>query len=139
MYYITRNFVSLKQMCHPTLHRSLEWLGPTVTKLCSVQGNLDADAATADESNPYMLPFQATQKGLRKEERTYLWVGMFNMLLKDIGVKGQVEFSFAKWAYSFSGFLYNVLTALLNCNILYNLHIINTCMTTEIFKHLYKK
>ena len=36
---------------------SLEWFGPTVTKLCSGQGNPDADdadAATADESNPYM-------------------------------------------------------------------------------------
>ena len=37
-----------------------------MTKLCSVQGNPDADdadaAATADESNPYMSPFQATQK-----------------------------------------------------------------------------
>ena len=51
-----------------------------MTKLCSGQGNLDAaatdtaeaatndttdaatDAATADESNPYMSPFQATQK-----------------------------------------------------------------------------
>ena len=39
--------------------------------LCSEQGNPDAadnndddaaDAATADESNPYMSPFQATQK-----------------------------------------------------------------------------
>ena len=49
---------------------SLELFGTTVTKLCSGQGNPDAaaaddtddDAATADESNPYMSPFQATQK-----------------------------------------------------------------------------
>ena len=37
-------------------------------KLCSVQGNSDADddytnaAGTTDEINPYMSPFQATQK-----------------------------------------------------------------------------
>ena len=52
-----------------------------MTKLCSVQGNLDADdnddiandaadAATTDESNPYMSPFQATQK-LRKTTTTF--------------------------------------------------------------------
>ena len=44
-----------------------------MTKLCSGQGDLDAaadeddnaaDATTVDESNPYMSPFQATQKGL---------------------------------------------------------------------------
>ena len=34
--------------------------GPTVTKLCSGQGNPDDDA-TANKSNPYMSPFQATQ------------------------------------------------------------------------------
>ena len=41
-----------------------------MTKLCSGQGNPDADtdevasdAATADESNPCMSPFQAAQKG----------------------------------------------------------------------------
>ena len=39
-----------------------------MTKLCSGHGNPDADddtaeaGATADESNPYMSPFQATQK-----------------------------------------------------------------------------
>jgi len=38
---------------------SLESFGPMVTKLCSGQGNSDADA---DESNPYMLPCHATQK-----------------------------------------------------------------------------
>ena len=34
-----------------------------MTKLCSGQENPDAaaDDDTADESNPYMLPFQATQ------------------------------------------------------------------------------
>ena len=50
---------------------SLEWFGPTVTKLCSGHGIPDAAydddddtayAATADESNPYMSPFQAWQK-----------------------------------------------------------------------------
>ena len=42
---------------------SLEWFGPTKTKLCSGQRNPDADydAADADKRNPYMLPFQATQ------------------------------------------------------------------------------
>ena len=41
----------------------LEWSGPTVKKLCSGQGNPDVDDdATADESNPYLSPFQATQK-----------------------------------------------------------------------------
>ena len=49
--------------CIETCIPSLEWFGPTVTKLCSGQGNPDtADAATADESNPYMSPFKATQK-----------------------------------------------------------------------------
>ena len=77
----TRNFVSLKQMCRLTLHRietcipSLEWFGPTVTNLCSVQGNPDADddntdADTADESNPYML--QATQKLSSQIQDKYL-------------------------------------------------------------------
>ena len=53
---------------------SLESFGPTVIKLHSGQGNPDAaaydtaDAATADESNPCMLPSQATQK----EIYTYL-------------------------------------------------------------------
>ena len=48
----------------------MEWFGPKVTKLCSGQGNPDADDddtadddATADESNPYMSPFQAKQNG----------------------------------------------------------------------------
>ena len=52
--------------CIETSIPSLELFGPTVTKLCSGQGNPDADdddngdydngadAATADESNPYM-------------------------------------------------------------------------------------
>ena len=35
--------------CIETCIPSLEWFGPTVTKLCSVQGN--PDAATADKSN----------------------------------------------------------------------------------------
>ena len=41
---------------------------------CSVQGNPDAaaddtddDDATTDESNPYMSPFQATQKGMQEQ------------------------------------------------------------------------
>ena len=51
--------------CIETCIPSLEWFGPTVTKLCSGQGNPDADdddtaddTATdaADESNPYMSP-----------------------------------------------------------------------------------
>ena len=68
----TRNFVSMKQMCRLTLHRNMHTkFGPTVTKLCFVQGNPDAadddddtddDTAAADENNPYMSPFQATQK-----------------------------------------------------------------------------
>ena len=38
--------------------------GPTVTKLCSGQGNpdADADADTADQSNPYMSPFLGDTK-----------------------------------------------------------------------------
>ena len=48
--------VSLKQM-------QLKIKLYSVDKKCSRQGNPDA-AATADESNPYMLPFQATQKQL---------------------------------------------------------------------------
>ena len=49
-----------------------------MTKLCSGQGNPDADddddTAAANESNPYMLPFQATQKlylGRGVEDATY--------------------------------------------------------------------
>ena len=57
--------------CIETCIPSLEWFGPTVTKLCSGQGNPDADAdtadaVTADRSNPYMSPLQATQKHLLK-------------------------------------------------------------------------
>ena len=44
--------------CIETCIPSLEWFGPTVTKLCSGQRNPD----DTDESNPYMSPFQATQK-----------------------------------------------------------------------------
>ena len=33
-----------------------------MTKLCSEKGNPDADDTAADESNPYMSPFQATHK-----------------------------------------------------------------------------
>ena len=46
--------------CIETCIPSLEGFGPTVTKLCSGQGNPDAATAddTAEESNPYMSPFQ---------------------------------------------------------------------------------
>ena len=62
--------------CIETCIPSLEWFGPTVTKLCSVQGNPDAadDDNTADESNHYMSPFQAKQKlfcGLKIIEWTW--------------------------------------------------------------------
>ena len=40
---------------------SLEWFGPTETKLCTRQGNPDT---AANNSNPCMSPFQATQKVL---------------------------------------------------------------------------
>ena len=45
--------------CIETCIPSLKWFGPTVTNLCFGHGN--PDAAAADESNPCMLPFQATQ------------------------------------------------------------------------------
>ena len=59
--------------CIETCIQSLEWFGPTVTKLCSGQGNPDAEAATTatttttDKSNPYM--FQAAQKCKTEQHR----------------------------------------------------------------------
>ena len=55
-----------------------------MTKLCSGQGSPDADddddtaddaadAATADKSNPYMSPFQATQKSGELKIQPCLW------------------------------------------------------------------
>ena len=61
--------------CTETCISSLEWFGPTVTKLCSGKGNPDADAA-ADESSPYMAPFQATQKQLHIFSMTGIKRGM---------------------------------------------------------------
>ena len=60
-------------MCHLTLHRNMHakfgMIWTYSDKVMLRQGNLDANdddkdaaAATADESNPYISPFQTTQK-----------------------------------------------------------------------------
>ena len=62
---------------------SLEWLVPTVIKLhvWSGQGNPATAATTVDESNPHMLPFQATQKvnNLKKFINNWEWCFKKNM------------------------------------------------------------
>jgi len=58
-----RNKVELRFLCTAlgACIPKLESFGPMMTKLRSGQGKQD-DAATADQSNPYMLPSQAIQK-----------------------------------------------------------------------------
>ena len=70
-------------MCCQTLHRNdlkaFEMIWTYSNKVMLGQGNLDATTAddndtvtTADESNPYMSPFQATQKVYIQKKSTCL-------------------------------------------------------------------